>query len=136
MLVDGDTVIFLPAFGPAIVAVRPGSLSGSGPAKIGGRPACVEGDESKVSVPGCTYFTPQYLFPGVGTLKIQSLGPDQQTQTSQTGGKPMLLKGSSFTASFEVESPAQQPPPGPPDTMLTYTGSGMFVTSNAAVRAS
>jgi hypothetical protein len=113
VLVDGDIVNFLPTFGPAIVAVRPGRLSGSGPAKIGGKPACVEGDESKVSVPGCMYFTPQYSIAGVGTLKIQSLAPDQQTQTSKTGGKPMLLKGGSFTASFEVESPAQQPPPAP-----------------------
>jgi len=140
VLVDGDTVNFLPSFGPAIVVVRPGRLAGSGPAKIGGKAACVEGDESRVNVPGCMYSTPQYSMPGVGTLKIQSLAPNQRTETDKTGGKAMLLKGSSFKASFEVQSPAKQPPPGPgspiPDTMLMYTGTGMFVSANATVRAS
>jgi len=46
----------------------------------------------------------------------------------------VLLKGGNFTASFEVQSPAQQPPPGPgspiPDATPKYSGSGMFITTN------
>ena len=36
VLIDGDQVIFMPAFSPAIVVVQPGKLAGSGPATVGG----------------------------------------------------------------------------------------------------
>jgi len=53
---------------------------------------------------------------------------------AQTGGKAVLLKGGQFTAVFEVQSPAQQPPPGPgspiPDSMTKYSGNGSFQTTN------
>ncbi|HRD88280.1 MAG TPA: hypothetical protein PK752_08460 [Accumulibacter sp.] len=135
ILIEGDQVIFLPAFSPAIVVVQPGKLEGSGPATIGGKKICVDGDESKVSVAGCTYMTPQYSIPGTGTLKISALAGDQKAKKTQTGGKPVLLKGGNFTAKFEVQSPAQQPPPGPgapvPDAASDYSGKGMFVTTNS-----
>jgi hypothetical protein len=140
VLVEGDMVNFLPNFGPAIVVVRPGKLAAGGGATIGGKAVCVDGDEGRVSVAGCMYMTPQYSIPGTGTLKIEALGAAQRTKTDKTGGKAMLLKGSSFTASFEVQTPAQQPPPGPsppiPDATPKYTGSGMFLATNATVRAS
>ena len=137
ILIDGDQVMFLPAFTPAIVVVQPGKLSGSGPATIGGKKIAVEGDEAQVSVPGCTYMTPAYPIPGTGTLKIAALGGDQKTQHTQTGGKPMLLKGGQFTAKFEVQSPAQQPTAaGPvPDATPQYSGHGMFVSSNFTRKA-
>ena len=135
ILMDGDQAIFMPAFTPAIVVVQPGRLSGSGPATIGGKNVCVDGDESKVSVPGCAYMTPQYSIPGTGTLKISALAANQKATKTQSGGKKMLLKGGNFTAKFEVQSPAQQPPPGPgppvPDATPQYSGNGMFVTTNA-----
>jgi hypothetical protein len=116
------------------VVVQPGKLAGSGPATLGGKTICVEGDESKVSVPGCTYMTPQYSIPGTGTLKIASLAGNQKATKTQTGGKKVLLKGGSFTAKFEVQSPAKQPPPAPgppiPDATPQYSGNGMFVTMN------
>ena len=135
ILMEGDQVIFMPAFAPAIVVVQPGKLEGSGPATIGGKKICVDGDESKVSVAGCAYMTPQYSIPGTGTLKISALAGNQKATKTRTGNKAVLLKGGSFTARFEVQSPAQQPPPGPgspvPDATSQYSGNGMFVTTNA-----
>lgn len=140
ILMEGDKAIFLPTFGAAVVVVQPGTLQGSGPATINGKKICVDGDEKNVSVPGCSYMTPQYSIPGTGTLKIAALAGDQKAKKTQTGGKPVLLKGSSFTAKFEVQSPAQQPPPGPgspiPDATPQYSGSGMFVTTNVKFQGS
>lgn len=139
VLIDGDQVIFMPAFSPAIVVVQPGKLAGSGPATVGGKPICVDGDEKKVSVPGCMYMTPVYSIPGTGTLKIAALAADQKAGHTKTGGKTVLLKGSLFTAKFEVQSPAKQPPPGPgapiPDATPQYSGQGQFVTTNRKVSA-
>ena len=97
--------MFLPAFSPAIVVVRPGSLEGSGPATIGGKKICVDGDESKVAVRGCTYMTPQYSIPGTGTLKISALAGNQKATKTKSGGKAVLLKGGSFTASVRGAEP-------------------------------
>lgn len=134
LLIEGDKAIFLPTFGAATVVVQPGTMQASGPATIGGKKICVDGDESKVQVPGCMYVTAQHSIPGTGTLKIASLAGDQKAQKTKTGGKAVLLKGSQFTAKFEVQSPAQQPPPGPgspvPDATPQYSGQGSFMPSN------
>lgn len=137
VLVEGDQAMFIPAFGAAMVVVQPGELKGSGPATIGGKKVCVEGDEADVSVPGVTYFTPQYSIPGTGTLSIDALAGDQKATKAKTGDKAMLLKGGQFTAKFEVQSPAQQPTSaGPvPDGTPSYSGNGMFVPTNMKVRA-
>ncbi|HAE59526.1 MAG TPA: hypothetical protein DCG54_08470 [Anaerolineae bacterium] len=140
ILIEGDKANFMPNFGAAVVAVQPGDLKGSGPATLTGKKLCVDGDEKKVSVPGCTYFTPQYSIPGVGTLKIAALAADQKAKKTKTGDNPVLLKGGMFTAEFEVQSPAQQPPPGPgspiPDSTPKYTGQGMFMTTNMKFQGS
>ena len=131
ILIEGDKANFIPIFGIAAVVVRPGDLQGSGPATIGGKKICVEGDESKVSVPGCMYTAGAFSIPGTGTLKIDSLGGDQTAKKTKTGGKAVLLKGTMFTAKFEVQSPAQQPGAPPvPDSTLSYTGQGTFITTN------
>lgn len=134
ILIEGDKASFLPSFGAAVVVVQPGDLQGSGPATLNGKKVCVDGDEKNVSVPECTYITPQYSIPGTGTLKIAALAGNQKATKTKTGGKAVLLKGGSFTAKFEVQSPAQQPPPGPgspiPDPTLQYSGSGTFTTTN------
>lgn len=134
ILIDGDKANFIPAFGAAIVVVKPGTLAGSGPATAKGKKVCVGGDEAKVSVPGCAYMTPQSSLPGTGTLKIAALAGNQRAAKTHSGGKPVLLKGASFTARFEVQSPAKQPPPGPgapiPDPTPQYSGNGVFVTTN------
>ena len=138
ILVDGDLANFMPNFGAAIVVVQPGTFKASGPATIGGKKICVDGDEKDVSVPGCTYMTPQYSIPGTGTLKIAALAGDQKAKKTKTGGKLVLLKGSTFTAKFEVQSPAKQPPPGPgspiPDATPEYSGNGTFITMNMKCR--
>ena len=137
ILIDGDMVTFLPAFGAAIVVVQPGTLAGSGPATIGGKKVCVDGDETKVSVPGCQYIAGAFVVPGTGTLTIASLGGDQKGTKTNSGGKAVLLKGSQFTAQFEVQSPAKQPPTAnTPDSTPKYSGNGSFVTTNTKFKGS
>jgi hypothetical protein len=134
ILIDGDMANFTPNFGAAVVVVQPGTLSGSGPATLNGKNICVDGDEQSVSVPGCMYTAGQYSIPGSGTLKIDSLAGDQVATKTNTGGVAVMLKGGEFNAKFEVQSPAQQPPPGPgspiPDAATEYSGKGTFTTTN------
>lgn len=139
ILIEGDQAIFLPSFGAATVVVQPGQMGASGPATFDGTKLCVEGDEGDVEVPGCMYMAGAFVIPGTGTLKIDSLGGDQVASKTSTGGKKVLLVGSTFTAKFEVQSPAKQPQPGAPpldDPTPSYTGSGNFVTTNAKFRGS
>lgn len=139
ILVDSDIANFMPTFGAATVVVQPGQMKASGKATIGGKKVCIAGDEAQLQVPGCMYMTPQYSIPGVGTLKIAALAADQQAQHSKDSGKALLLKGGNFTAKFEVQTPAQQPPPGPgspiPDATPTYSGQGNFVPANVKASA-
>jgi len=137
ILMDGDTALFMPSFGAAVVVVQPGTLQGSGPATLNGKSICVDGDEKNVSVPGVVYMTPQYSIPGTGTLKIDALAGDQKATKTNTGGKAVLLKGGNFTAKFEVQSPAKQPVPSSspiPDASPQYSGQGMFMTMNLKVQ--
>jgi hypothetical protein len=136
VLIDGDKAMFLPAFGQAIVTVKPGQLKGSGPGTIGGKRICVAGDESSVSVPGCMYIAGPFSIPGSGTIKIDRLAGNQTAQKTNTGGKAVLLKGGNFTAKFEVQSPALQPTlAGPvPDSTPSYSGQGMFIPGNTKMK--
>ncbi len=139
VLLENDIANFLPAFGAATVVVMPGTLKASGPATVNGSKVCVDGDERQVEVPGCSYMAPPHTIPGVGTLKIAALGGDQKATKTKTGGKAVLLKGSQFDAKFEVQVPAQQPPPGPgspiPDATPQYAGKGTFTTINTKLQA-
>lgn len=105
VLLDGDKANFMPAFGAAIVVVRPGDLKGSGPATLNGKKLCIDGDEKNVSVPGCVYMTPQYSIPGTGTLKIAALAANQKAQKTKTGGKAVLLKGGTSRRSLKSKIP-------------------------------
>lgn len=137
VLIDGDQAEFQQAFGPATVVVQPGRLTASGPATFGGsKKLCVAGDETSVKVAGCSYTAGAFSTPGVGTLEILVLGGDQTAQKTSSGDKPVLLKGSTFTAKFTVSAPAQQQTAaGPvPDPMAMYTGTGKFVTTNSKFR--
>ena len=139
ILVTGDQAIFKPKFGQAIVTPIPGTLIGSGKAKVDGRIICVNGDEKKVIVPGCPYMTSQFNIPGMGILSIRSLAANQKARKVKSGGKPVLLKGTTFTAKFQVVLPAMKPlpPPAPPlpDPVPIYSGTGNFLTLNFKVRA-
>jgi Contractile injection system spike tip protein len=137
VLVEGDQAAFQPTFGAAVVVPRPGKLQASGPGTLNGKKLCVAGDEGKVVVPGCTYITPAFAIPGTGTLKIAALAPDQTAKKTGTGGKAVLLAGTTFTAKFEVQVPAKQPVPtgAPiPDPTPQYVGTGRFVTKNRTFR--
>src|SRR5690349_3664897 len=80
VILDGDQAVFIPAFGAAVVVVRPGRMIASGMTALMGKKICVKGDEAKLIVPGCTYITPVYSIPGVGTLKINALGGNQTSK--------------------------------------------------------
>lgn len=139
VLIDGDTVNFLAAFGAATVTVRPGTITASGPGTVGGKKICIVGDEKSVVVSGCPYITLAHSTAGTGKLEIEALAGDQQAQKTSTGGTKVMLVGSSFTAKFTVESPAQQPnPSGPPlfDQTPQYSGTGSFTTTNVKFRGS
>ncbi len=139
ILVNNDIVLFLPAFSPAVVVPLPGTIAGSGsPINGTGKPVCVDGDESKVQVAGCMYVAPPFVIPGVGTLKIQAIASDQKAKKVKAGGKAVLLKGIQFDAVFEVQTPAQMPPPASsPDPTPKYPGGkGMFISTNLLVKAS
>jgi hypothetical protein len=134
IIINGDKAIFLPTFGQALVVVQPGVIRGTGPATLNDQKLCVDGDETSVEVPGCMYTAGQFSIPGTGTLKIAQLASNQLAKKTNSGGKAVILKGGQFTAKFEVQNPAKQPPPGPgspiPDATKEYSGQGMFQTTN------
>lgn len=109
ILTTGDMAMFNPPFGQAIVTVIPGNIVGSSKDMINKKMVCVDGDEKTVIVPGCPYMTPSHPIPGVGILSIDSLAPNQKAQRTKSNGKPVLLKGGTFKAKFQVVVPAQQP---------------------------
>jgi hypothetical protein len=136
VLVDGDQVIFIPTFGPAQVVVQPGRLRATGPTFERQR-MCVEADARDVAVAGCSYVTTTHTIPGVGTLKIDRLAPDQTSRTKYEGWR-VLLRGTQFIARFEVQTPALSPSIGSsplPDPMRRYLGSGSFLNSNWSLRS-
>jgi hypothetical protein len=131
ILMEGDMAMFIPAFGVAIVVVLPGTLKASGKPLLGGKKICLEGDEKQVSVMGCSYITPAYTVPGVGTITIKALAANHKTKTLVVSGKPVVLKGGKFEAEFAVMAPATTPPPSAtPDSTTKYSGYGNFVTTN------
>jgi hypothetical protein len=160
ILIDGDEVIFHPAFTPAMVSVRPGKLEASGAfnryyaaevaydarndtepllAGVNGKRICIERDAEHVEVKDCPYVTPLYSIPGKGTLKISTLAPDQKTVKDRLSHDPMLLKGTVFEAKFEVTLAAKLALPGPgapqEDPVPYYRGTGVFKTANTTQKA-
>lgn len=125
-----------PAVVPQLMAPVP--LTGSSTSvQIGGQPACLEGDELPPAIQGpLMYTSPPFVTPGMGTIQIV-LAPTNLTTTTQNG-KPMLLKGATFQAIFNVVSPAMQPTPvGPvPDPLMVKPGTAQFITTNMTVQAS
>ncbi|MEM7013417.1 MAG: hypothetical protein AAF585_18250 [Verrucomicrobiota bacterium] len=138
VILDGDQAVFLPQQGAATVTPFPGIMRASGPATSMKLKACVEGDESKVRVPGVPYFTPVYSVPGMGQLEIQSLGVGQTASSATSGNKAFILKGATFHSKFTVTAPATTPAPAStPDPMMIYTGGvGNFETKNFTFKAS
>jgi hypothetical protein len=109
-------------------------MPASGQTTLGGKKVCVAGDEGRLQVPGCAYMTPQFASPGLGTLKIAALGGDQTSKKTSSGNKAIIVKGSTFQATFDVQVPAMDPSKAPappiPDPSPQYAGSGNFVSMN------
>jgi contractile injection system spike tip protein len=137
IIVDGDTVTFLPTFGAAIVVPVPTTIAGSAAkTKVGTKAPCLEGDEKNVQAAGCMYTTITYSVPGTGTLKIDKLNSDQLTGKTTIEGKKVILKGSTFDAVFEVTKGGTDPSSGNADLTTKYSGGkGSFVPTNATVLA-
>lgn len=125
-----------PAIVPMLVAPIP--LIGTGTTvMIGGQPACLQGDEMPPSLMApMPYTSPPFVTPGMGTLMITLMPNNLTMQTVQ--GKPMLLKGATFQATFTVSAPAMQPTPaGPvPDPVVTKPCTCQFITTNINTQAS
>ena len=125
-----------PAVVPQLLAPVP--LTGSSTdVLVSGVAACLQGDELPAAIQGpLTYTAPPYVTPGTGTLQIILL-PANLTATTPNR-KPILLKGETFQAIFNVQSPAMMPTPaGPqPDPLMVKIGSAQFITTNTDVMAS
>ena len=136
-VVHGDQAIFDPSFPPAIVTAPPGMISASSRSKSGQLGVCVEGDETTVVVAGAVYFTPSFPIPGVGTLTIESLNPDQKARNATSNGRAIILKGTKFRARLQVSAPAQVTTPSGPvfDPTPVYSGAGSFITTNTRLKA-
>ena len=80
-------------------------------------------------VPGCSYMAPPYAIPGVGMLTIDSLGSDQVAQRTTSSGTPVLLKGSTLNAKFQVMVLVQQP--ATPSKNVGLPSSGHPTKSNS-----
>jgi hypothetical protein len=125
---------------PAIVPVlmAPVPLLGTGfTILINKQPVCLQGDElpPALRIP-LVYTAPPFVTPGMGTLTL-TLMPNNMTLRSTFGGKPALLKGATFMATFNVTVPAMQPTPvGPvPDPVLVKPGTAQFITTTVNAQA-
>ncbi len=138
IIVSGDMIrvtIAPPTIVPQLMAPVP--LAGSSRnVTVGGMPVCLEGDELPAALRGpLPYTSPPFVTPGTGTLDISLLPANKTVQTEN--GKKILIKGTTFTARFTVQTPAQQPSPaGPvPDPVLVKPGTAQLITANVKVKA-
>jgi hypothetical protein len=98
---------------------------------------CLVGDElPPVLRTPQPYISPPFVTPGMGLLTL-ILTPSNTT-TRTVNGRPLLLKGTPFQATFQVTIPAMQPTPvGPiPDPLVVKPGTAVFLTTNTTVVAS
>jgi hypothetical protein len=119
-----------PCVVPQLAAPVP--LVASGFSTVNDQAVCVEGDELPPSIKNVPLpYTSAAYVGGTGTLKV-TLNADNKTSTATDKDKKMLLKGSTFQAEFDVQSPAQMPTPGgpQPDPQPKYTGTAKFITTN------
>jgi len=124
-----------PALVPQLMAPVP-LIGTSADVLISNMAACLKGDELPPSLQAPLMYTaPPYVTPGTGSLKIILLPTNLTMQT--TNGKPLLLKGTTFQAMFQVQSPAMMPTPaGPqPDPLMVKPGTAQFITTNVSVKA-
>jgi hypothetical protein len=134
----GDMIritIFPPAVVPPLAAPIP-LVGTSTNLTVGNMPVCLEGDElPPMLLAPLPYTSPPFVTPGTGTVSV-TLTPMNKTLLTDNG-KPILIKGTPFTAEFTVMAPAMQPTPvGPvPDPVPKKPGMAEFVTTNVTVKA-
>lgn len=131
-----EVTVPAPALVPMLLAPVP--LTGSSAdVTAAGMPVCLQGDELPVALRGpLPYTAPPFTDPGTGTLKLILL-PGNLTRQTTNGGKPLLIRGGTFSALFTVQTPATMPTPaGPvPDQELEKPATARFITSNTSVQA-
>lgn len=138
VITTGDMILITippPAVVPQLQAPVP--MVGSGTqVLVNEKPVCLLGDELPPAARGpLAYTAPPYVSPGTGTLTIILTQSNFTVQTES--GKAILIKGSPFQVSFNVQAPAMMPTPaGPqPDPLMVKPGTGQFITTNVVVKA-
>jgi hypothetical protein len=138
IIVTGDMIqvtIPPPTIVPQLVAPVP-LVGTSQNVVVGGKPVCLEGDELPPTLKApMPYTAPPFVTPGTGTLEVTLMPNNKTIQTEN--GKKILVKGATFVAKFNVQSPAQQPTPaGPvPDPVAVKPGTAQFITTNTQTMA-
>jgi hypothetical protein len=100
-----------------------------------GMPTCILGDELPPSIRGpLVYTAPPFVTPGTGTLEIILL-PSNLTHPTNTGGTPIIIKGGTFNAIFNVQAKAVDPVAGTSDPVSSKPGTAQFITSNTLTKA-
>jgi hypothetical protein len=138
VIVTGDMIqvtIAPPAIVPQLVAPVP-LIGTSQKVMVGGKPICLEGDELPPALKApMPYTAPPFVTPGTGTLEVTLMPNNKTLQTDN--GKKILVKGATFIAKFNVQTPAQMPTPtGPvPDPVAVKPGTAQFITTNVQVKA-
>ena len=126
-----------PAIVPQLVAPVP--LNGTGlTVLVNNQPVCVQGDEQPIALRAPLMYTaPPFVTPGMGTLTL-TLMPNNLTLCTTIAGKPGLLRGATFMATFNVTVPAMQPTPvGPiPDPVVVKPCTAQFITTTINAMAS
>nr|WKF60510.1 hypothetical protein HUO10_005031 [Paraburkholderia busanensis] len=134
VVVDGDLLNFLPAFGQRQVTVTgPAVIRASGHALIGGKRVCVFGDERRVRV-RADYMMPGYGM-GSGVITIVSLNVNQKTPRINDG-MPLIVEGTEFIARFSPTVAAvMSGAPFSPDSTPPSMGKGTFQLQQQFVTA-
>ena len=126
-----------PAIVPQLVAPVP--LIGTGlTVLVNNQPVCVQGNEQPIALRAPLMYTaPPFVTPGMGTLTL-TLMPNNLTLRTSIAGKPGLLRGATFMATFNVTVPAMQPTPvGPiPDPVVVKPCTAQFITTTINAMAS
>jgi hypothetical protein len=139
MIVDNDQIqitIDSPTVVPALMA--PVSLQASGFTKVSDNKVCIEGDEIPPSLKSpLMYMNPPYVVPGTGKVSVTLKDANKTSVTTDDGDKKILLKGSTFDAKFDVQSPAKMPPNSgsTPDPNSSYSGTAQFISTNTLSKA-
>jgi hypothetical protein len=133
----GDMIritIFPPAIVPPLMSPIP-LVGTSKDVMVNKMPICLEGDELppvlRVPLP---YTAPPFVTPGMGLVSV-TITPMNKTLLTKNG-KAILIKGTPFTAEFQVTVPAIQPSVPPvPDPVAKKPGIAEFITTNVTVKA-